>query len=194
MPGSFYRLIMKRYFPILFLFFLLFSCGEDEVKKTEIFEIRQIGTLSTTEYTLGKIVKLDDEGEWYTFGDRKMLISCKAKVKAGVDLSKIKDEDIKINGKKIEISLPAAEITSFDMDPKLMKTEMVEVTGFRFQFTQEETNAILKKGETAIRKEMKDLNILNDAEKNATIFIKDFYKQLGFEEVIVHGKQEDKRD
>jgi hypothetical protein len=129
---------------------LLFSCAEEPVRKAEIFQIREIGTLSTTEYTLAKIVKLNDKGEWYTFGDRKILISCKAKVKAGVNLSKIKDEDIKINGKRIEISLPAPEITSFDMDPKWMKTEMVEISGFRFQFTQEETNIILKMGEKAI--------------------------------------------
>lgn len=185
---------MWKYCLSLVLIVLLLSCGNDEVKKSEVFEIRQIGTLSTTEYTLAKIVKLDDEGEWYKFGNRKILISCKAKVKAGVDLSKIKDEDIKISGKKIEISIPAAEITSFDMDPKLMKTEMVEVTGFRFQFTQEETNDILKKGEKAIRKDMQSLNILNDAEKNAAVFIRDFYKQLGFEEVIVHEKQEERRD
>ncbi len=178
--------------PVIMAF--LFSCSEEKAKKAEIFEIREIGTLSTTEYTLGKIVKLSDNGEWYKFGDRKILISCKAKVKAGVNLSKIRDEDIKINGKRIEISLPAAEITSFDMDPKLMKTEMVEVSGFRFQFTQEETNEILKKGEKANRRDMKELNILSDAEKNAVVFIKDFYKQLGFEEVIVHGQEEDKRD
>jgi hypothetical protein len=41
---------------------------------------------------------------------------------------------------------------------------------------------------------MKELDILNDAEKNAAVFIKDFYKQLGFEEVIVHGQEQDKRD
>lgn len=187
---------MWRLIVISFVTVLLFSCGEEPVKKAEIFQIREIGTLSTTEYTLAKIVKLNDgkDDPWYKIGDRKILISCKAKVKAGVNLSKIKDEDIKVDGKRIEINLPAPEITSFDMDPKWMKTEMVDVTGFRFQFTQEETNNILKQGEKAIRKDMKDLNILGDAEKNAEVFIKDFYMQLGFEEVIVHGQKEDKRD
>lgn len=188
---------MKALKPIVYLstfLLLLVSCGEEEVKKDEIFEIRNIGVLSTSEYTVGKVIKLDDEGEWYKWGDRKILISCKAKIKAGINLNNLRDEDIKVNGKRIEIYLPPAEITSFDMDPKDMKTEMVEVSGMRFDFTQEETNDILKQGEKAIRKEMKNLNILYDAEKNASVFVKDFYTQLGFEEVIVHASEEDKRD
>lgn len=186
---------MKQLAIFGFSAFLLFSCGSDEeVKKSEVFEIRHIGTLSTTEYTLGKVIKLDDEGEWYKLGDRKILISCKAKVKAGVNLGEIRDEDIKIDGSKIEITIPQPQITSFEMDPNSIKTEMTEVSGFRFQFTQEETNDILKKGEKSIRKDMQQLSILNDASKNAHVFIRDFYKQLGFEEVIIHEREQIKKD
>ena len=186
---------MKRLAIISVLALFIVSCGSDrEVRRGEVYEIRQIGTLSTTEYTLGKVIKLDDEGEWYMLGDRKILISCKAKVKAGVDLGQIKDDDIKISGTTIEITIPSAQITSFEMDPKSIKTEMTEVSGFRFQFTQEETNNILKQGEASIRKDMQQLNILNDANKNAQVFIRDFYKQLGFEEVIIHEREQDKKD
>ena len=95
---------MKRLAIISVLTLFVVSCGSDkEVRRGEVYEIRQIGTLSTTEYTLGKVIKLDDEGEWYMLGDRKILISCKAKVKAGVDLGQIKDDDIKINGTTIEM-------------------------------------------------------------------------------------------
>ena len=186
---------MKRLTLIGFLAFFMVSCGSDkEVKKGEVYEIREIGTLSTTEYTLGKVIKLDDEGEWYKLGDRKILISCKAKVKAGVNLSLIKEEDIKVNGTTLEITIPPAQITSFEMDPNSIKTEMTEVSGFRFQFTQEETNDILKKGEKSIRKDMQQLSMLDDANKNARVFIRDFYKQLGFEEVIIHERKQDKKN
>jgi len=187
---------MKKILFIGVLAFSLFSCGSDdkEMKRGEVYEIRDIGTLSTTEYTLGKVIKLDDEGEWYKLGDRKILISCKAKVKAGVNLSLIKEEDIKVNGTTVEITIPAAQITSFEMDPNSIKTEMTEVSGFRFQFTQAETNDILRKGEKSIRKDLQQLNILNDAQKNARVFIRDFYKQLGFEDVIIHEREQDKKD
>lgn len=178
---------MKNYFLNIVLLFLLFSCAEETpVPKAEVYEIRNIGELSTTEYTVGKIVKLDDKAEeWYKFGDRKLLIHCKAKIKAGVDLSKIKDGDIKVSGNTIEITLPPAKITTFSMDPNLVRTEMESVTGLRSNFTQSEKNNFLKQGEEAIRKDIMETGILKDANMNAEAFLTDFYEQIGFEKVVV---------
>lgn len=170
---------------------LLVSCGTDDtpVNTTEVYEVRNIGTLSTTEYTVGKIIKLDDEGDWWKFGDRKILISCKAHIKAGVNLNNLKDSDIKVSGRSIEMQLPPAEIVSFEMNPDEVRTEMTDVNGFREQFSQHEKNEILKLGEKAIRKEILELNILKEAENNAVVFLNDFYKALGYEEIIIHRSE-----
>jgi len=177
---------------------VLTRCGTDDapVKDEEIYEIRSIGMLSTSEYTVGKIIKLDDKGTWtnWKWGDRKILMSCKAKIKAGVNLNNVKDSDIKVNGKRIEIQLPPPEIISFEMNPDQIKTEMIEISGLRTNFSQQEKNTILQLGEKAIKKDMQHLEILNDAEKNAIVFLTDFYKTLGFEEIIIHGTKQDKRN
>ena len=177
---------MKLFF-FLTLLLLICSCSENvTVKESEIYEIRNIGTLSTTEYTVGKVVKLSDGGEWYKYGDRKILMSCKARIKAGIDLNEIREEDIKADGTKIEITLPQPKIVSFEMDPRLVKTEMKEVNGFRSDFSQDEKNRIMQLGEKAIRKDLKELRILEDANDNAKQFVREFYGQMGFEEVIIH--------
>jgi Protein of unknown function (DUF4230) len=169
---------------------LLFACGDSEAQKErEIFEVREVGMLSTTEYTLSKIVKWNDEGEWYKWGDRRILFSVRARVKAGVDLSKIGKDDIKDEGTKITIQLPKAQIVSFDMDPDDIKTELEDVNGFRAGFSQKDKNAVLKKGEESIRKDLELLNILKDAQRNAEVFLVDFYKNQGFEEVIIQTKE-----
>lgn len=169
---------------------LLAGCsGEVRPMHENVYEIRDIGELSTSEYTIGKMVKVDDaDSSWYwigKYGDRKILINTKAKVKAGVDLSKIKEDDITVKGNSITIKLPPAEITSFSMDPKYTYTEMESVNGFRDKFTQKEKNTFMRQGEDAIRDELKNVGILQDAEKNAEEFIKDFYKQLGYKRVII---------
>ncbi len=180
---------MKQIFTIITLFILL-SCGKSEAEKDkEVFSIRSIGTLSTTEYTVGKIIKLNDKGEWYTFGERKILMSCKAKIKGGINLQKLKEEDLIIEGEKVTIKLPAAEIISFEMDPSLIKTEFTEVNGFRSNFSQEEKANILKLGETAIRTDMKQLGILKEAERNAIAFLKKFYANLGYSEIYIYVKE-----
>lgn len=186
---------MKNWLFLSLITLLLTSCGEEkEVRETEIYEIRSIGTLSTTEYTLGKVIHWNDEGEWYAYGDRRILLSCKARVKAGVNLNAIKESDIAVDGKKITIQLPPPEIVSFEMDPDLVRTEMTDVNGFRSDFSQVDKSKVLQKGEESIRKDLKKLNILDEAEQNAKIFIVDFYKNLGFEQVIVNETPKDKRN
>lgn len=186
---------MKNWLFFIPITFLILSCGGgEEVHETEVYQIRSIGTLSTTEYTLGKIIKWNDKGEWYKFGDRKILLSCKATVKAGVNLNAIKDSDIEVKGKTITIQLPPPEIVSFEMDPDLIRTEMTEVNGFRSNFSQDDKAQALQKGEESIRKDLKKLNILDEAERNAKTFLIDFYKNQGFEQVIVHETPKDKRN
>ena len=43
------------------LVFLLSACELMPQSKEIVYDIREIGTLSTTEYTVAKVVKLDDE-------------------------------------------------------------------------------------------------------------------------------------
>ncbi|MFY7989952.1 MAG: DUF4230 domain-containing protein [Fluviicola sp.] len=181
--------MMARIFIALFVLIAISSCGEDKsVNGTEVFQIREVGTLSTSEYTVGKVIKLTQESDFWNlkWGSRRILISCRAKIKAGVDLKEMKESDIVVDGTTIEVTLPQPKVVSFEMDPNHIKTEVVEVTGLRANFSQEEKNKILQKGEEAIRRDMKYLNILDDAQKNAKNFVVQFYKQQGFEKVIVH--------
>lgn len=177
-----------RYLAYILLITLLFSCEEAE-PKTDVYEIRNIGLLATTEYTIGKVVKLEDKAEWYKFGDRNILISCKAKVKAGIDLNQLAKGDIATDGDGVTINLPAPQILSVDMDRSQVKTEMVDVNGFRQDFTQEEKNAILAQGERSIRANIGSTNILQMAERNAELFVKDFYRKLGYNNVVVNFKK-----
>lgn len=186
---------MKKWFFLSGFVWFLAACGNDrDIPETEVYQIRSIGTLSTTEYTLGKVIKWNDEGEWYTFGDRKILLSCKARVKAGINLNAIKDSDIAIKGKQLTIQLPPPEIVSFEMDPEWIRTEMTDVNGFRSDFSQLDKSKVLQKGEESIRKDLQKLHILEEAEQNGKRFIVDFYKNLGFEQVIVHETPKDKRN
>lgn len=170
---------------------ILFSCGPDQLEEKEaVFEIRNIGELSTTEYTIGKIVKLDDTSDsWYKLGDRKILIRCQASVKAGYDLTQIREGDVRINGDRIEITLPPVKLTNFYMDPNQTVTEMQSISGLRHGFTQKEKLGFMQQGEDAIKKELPSTGIYRDAEKGAIVFLKDFYKNLGFNDVIIHTSE-----
>ncbi|MCJ8291300.1 MAG: DUF4230 domain-containing protein [Flavobacteriales bacterium] len=178
-------------FILLLITGFISSCGGEtkDPPKANVYEVKNIGLLSTSEYTIGKIIKLTDDPEWYKLGDRKLIMSCKAKIKAGVDLKKIKEGDITVVGNTITIVLPPVEITSFTMDPKLTHTEMESVSGLRQGFSQNEKYEYMRQGEAAIRRDMKDTKILKDAEENAAMFLRDFYRRMGYEKVIVKHKK-----
>lgn len=181
---------MKPYLLFSLLLIFLLACSEEnEMRNVDVYEIRNIGELSTTEYTVGKIIKLNDKAEeWYKYGDRKILISCKAKIKAGVDLSLLKEGDIIVSGKTITIKLPSAKITSFDMNSNDINVEMESVSITRDDFTLKEKNLFLKQGELSILEDLEQTGIIKDANNNTEAFIQEFYKSLGFEEVIIISK------
>lgn len=181
-----------KHFLVLLSCIFLFACKskEEELPVVDIHHIQELGTLATTEYTFGKIVQLNDDKDWYRWGDRKILISVRARAKAGVDLTKMNEQDIEVSEDKktVKLTLPPAEIVSFDMNPNEINTEMTDVNGFRTDFSQEEKMKVLQLGEKSIRREMMESNILSDAKKNARVFLKDLYQDMGYETVIIDFK------
>ena len=126
-------------------------------------------------------------------GNRKILFSCKAIVKAGVDLSKLTPDDIELNpkSKKAEITLPAPEVLSFNMPLEEAKLVYEKVGSLRFNFTAEERNNLLTQGEEDIRADLERLGILKDAEKNTSTFFNTLLKQFGYENVVITFKEKE---
>jgi Protein of unknown function (DUF4230) len=185
---------MRKFHYIFWIFIIAFGCDEEKsLPSPEIYQIREIGELSTTEYVFSKVLRVDDPAEWYKFGDRKILLSCKAKVKVGIDLKSIRKEDIVLDGNKIIVQLPSPKITSFNMEPNSVRTEVVDVDGFRSEFSQKDINEILQMGEKSIRADLVGTGIYAEAEKNAVSFIRQFYQQMGYADVIVKTRNQNEK-
>jgi hypothetical protein len=78
--------------------FMFVSCGEsieDKMNK-KLSEMSELSELGTVEYTISKIIKANDNS-FYTIGDRKILFSCKATMKAGIDLSNFSSDNVPSN-------------------------------------------------------------------------------------------------
>lgn len=143
--------------------------------------------LGTVEYSVKKIIKADDSMDWYTIGDRKILFSCKATLKAGVKLDNFNSENVVINeeNKSAVVTLPHAELLSMNMSPDDIKLEYQNVGVFRSGFSAKERNALLEQGEANIRGSVGELGIIKDAEKQATEFMVNLLTQIGFQSVTV---------
>lgn len=165
---------------------MLSSCGNslEDVVKEKLGTLSEMAELGTVEYTITKIIKATDN-DFYTIGDRKILFSCSATMKAGVDLNGFSAENVTINGKEITIQLPKPKVLAFNMPAEKAKLEYEKVGALRFDFTAEERNNLLRQGEEIIIADAENLGIMADAEKNAKMFFEALFSQVGFEEINV---------
>lgn len=142
--------------------------------------------LGTVEYTVKKIVRASDNQIW-TVGDRKILFSTTSYLKAGVKLDGFSEDNVSFNklNNSITVTLPKASLLSFNMPPEEIRTEYESYGVFRSRFSEAEQNKILRMGEERIRKDIDNLGILKEAEKNASEFFVAMFNQIGIENVNV---------
>ena len=178
-------------FFVLFLLLTLPGCREraavEDTVQREIEAITAMKQLSLVEYRVSKIIKADDEGAWYKIGERKILLSCTAYLKAGIDLATFGPDDVDIDwtGKRVSVTIPHATLLSLDMPASEIRQEYDHVTMLRQSFTAEERNALLRQGEKQIRDSVPSLGILEKADENARRFFESVFQKMGFESVEV---------
>lgn len=180
--------MQRRLFLILIY---LLGCGKKTDQKPNIFSLREISDLATVEYTVTKVIKASDNGTWFKIGERKILMSCEAHIKAGIDMSAINEHSFKINEKNIEVTLPPPKIISFSIPPEGIKTEYEETGVFRDKFKAVDRDALAAQAEKQIRNSIESLGILQQAKANTALFVTNFLKRLGYENIIINynGKQ-----
>ena len=142
--------------------------------------------LATVEYTVTKIIKANDDKTWFKPGERKILMSCEAQIKAGIDMSAINEHSFIINGKNIQVTLPSPKIVSFSIPPETIKTEYEETGVFRDKFTAADRNALAVQAEKQIRNNVESLGILQQAKANTGQFVTNFLKRLGYENISIN--------
>lgn len=174
----------RQYAYALLLVFLL-NCSTKKEKMQQVLQLREMGELATTEYTVTKIVKANDNRTWYKIGDRKILLSVEARIKAGTDLSKLKPEQVQIDGKQISLLLPPPKLIALNIPPEKIKVEYEETGLLRQSFNNAERDALIAQAEQQIRAGIGELGILSAAEKSTRQYIQSFLRQLGYETIEI---------
>ncbi len=125
------------------------------------------------------------------FGQRTAIIPVEATIKAGIDLSQLKN--IRISGKKVYITLPdpVIEIES----TRILNDEIVtSVAPLRFDFTNDELAQIARKGTDAIRNDLGKYNLVEPAQQQAELIIANIVSRMGLEVVFENRQQYENRE
>jgi D-alanyl-D-alanine dipeptidase len=114
---------------------------------------------------------------------RKLVLVVKGKIKAGIDLQKLTDNDVFVQGDSVSITLPAATIQELITNPSDFDT-FIE-TG---KWEEQEINAVKATARRRLLQEAANQNLLAQASERATLVMEDFLKASGFKKVLVLHK------
>lgn len=148
-----------------------------------ITALQTMQELATVEYTLTKVVKASDDKTWYKLGDRKILITCEATVKAGIDFSQLDTRYFSGKDNSISIQLPPPMILMVNLPPDKIRVAYQEIGFFRDHFSAAEQNELMIQAEIQLVRKAKQLGILEEAKQNTRIILNDYLTRLGFEQI-----------
>jgi hypothetical protein len=170
----------------------LTSCNREPDRVLVISKLKNSAKLATVEYIVTKVVSAKDRN-WFA-RDAYFFAETEATIKAGIDLEKLKEEDIKIDGRRISVKLPPVEILNFSYpaegfkviekfsdESAILKWNSIDVT---------EKDDLYRQGETDIRSSLNDLGIIKTAQTNTRLLLNKILTISGFEEIYIEFKDE----
>lgn len=158
-----------------------------------VTRMEQCSRLYTSEYQLRKILIYDDPSVIsgkvlhhdfkvsLPLGKRRIAIPVTATAKAYVDMGQLKPEDVRRDGKRLQITLPDPQVklTATQVDHKGVRQK---VALLRSSFTDDEITNIQQQGRKEIIKSLGQTSIIEDARQSAARQIIPIAVQLGFRE------------
>lgn len=168
-------------------FFLRPTSYRIDVSQTAVIkEMRELSKFETASFTIEKIIEAGTDNNAFgdfLFGDQVLLIA-HGEVVAGLDLSTIKDNAIKINGEEIRAELPAPEILYVRIDNHQTRVYDRQ-QGILTKGDKDLESAARQAAEEEIRKAACQANILEQASGNARKQLTALFSTLGFKKIIL---------
>jgi hypothetical protein len=151
--------------------------------------IRDVAQLEATSYHVEKVVEAS-EAQSRLWGlvqaSDVLLLVAVGDVVAGVDLGKVRDEDVRLDARAgaLHIHLPAPEVTSSTLDDRAthVYSRKTDVLASRNERLEGEARL---RAETAMRKEAIDTGILERARTSAERTLRALLGSLGYRQVEI---------
>ncbi len=165
----------------------LTSCQDD--RGMVVGKIKKASKLSTTEFTIDKIVYGVKRKKllWVVnLNDAKFVAHSQAIVKAGINLDKLKAEDVKIEGKRIELKLPHVEVINFSYPAeRFVMDKMISKDAFLVNISLKEQEQYFQDAEIDIRNSLKFMDIVKTTERKTRVLIENMLRTVGYEEIYI---------
>ena len=167
----------------------LFLAGRLQIdlsRPAVVQRIQRLQRLETVVYSMEKIVSGAQDNAYlpnFLAGDRILLI-VHGEVTAGIDLGKLTDESIDIDGRTIAVQLPPAEVFSTRIDNARTQVYSRE-TGLLIRPDPNLETEARRAAERLVQQWAQESGILKTAAENGRATIQQLLESLGFESVTI---------
>lgn len=169
---------------------LLFGCADstkssppdEEELRSEISRLPMLYTVEAEVEVLVEGHGQNGTAEWKSlFGSRDIIVPVKAYLKAGIDLSKI--EDVEVRGNMVYVLLPdpVIEIESTEIP---WEKVVASVSGLRDKFSNREKEFLTRKGRIKILEDMGNLDLIEPAQEHAEQIVANLIRGMGYTPVF----------
>lgn len=149
-----------------------------------IYEVRSLARLETIQYSVEKVITAEaNQGIFGPLVGDKLLFVAHGYVIAGIDLSQLSADDLKLENGTLTVHLPKAEIFVSTLDNQKSYVYDRETGIFSKGMAELETKA-RQAAEEEIYKTAVEDGILDQASTNAEVFLERMFNQLGYERVV----------
>jgi hypothetical protein len=156
----------------------------DMSQPTVVQKIQQLQRLETVVYTMDKVVSGGHESEILPdfLGADRILMLVHGESVAGVDFSRLRTDDVRIEGKRLILHLPASQIFSTHLDSTKTRVYSRQ-TGWLVPTDPDLETKVRAEGERQIQQAALAEGILKTADQNARSTLTSLLHGLGFSEV-----------
>src|SRR5271170_741739 len=156
----------------------------DVNQPTVVDRIQRLQRLETVVYTMDKLVTGAKENPIFPdflAGDR-LLMLVHGEVVAGIDFSNLKPGDVRVNGKQIQLHLPAAKVFRTRIDSAKTRVYSRQ-TGLLVATDPNLETQVRQEAERQLEEAAMADGILRTAQQNAAATITSLLQGLGFEKI-----------
>ncbi len=157
----------------------------DVSQPTVVDRIQRLQRLETVVYTMDKLVTGAKENVLPDFltGDR-LLLMVHGEVVAGVDLSSLKMDDVRVEGKQVHLHLPAPQVFTTRLDSAKTRVYSRQ-TGLLVPTDPNLETQVRQEAERQLLEAAMAGGILRTAQMNAISTIRSLLQGLGFERIDI---------
>jgi hypothetical protein len=157
-----------------------------------VLAVRELSRLETATYHMERVIDLTEEqSRFWGFLETKdaILLVAAADITAGVDLSKLQDDDVRVDAdnRTVKLTLPPPEIltTTLDAERTYVHTRDTDLLAIRKEDLESRAR---KEAKASLQDAALDAGILDRAKKGAEKAVETLLRSFGYETIEIRWR------